>query len=188
MSRSDPDLASAPLKLQVAVARLPQNGLPVEFAPGDEERAALAEALGILAVESLSADLTVRRWKRDGVEVVGRLKARVVQSCVVTVDPVKELIDEPIEVVFVPDGSKLSRIAPADDGELHLDPEGADIPETFNGDRIDLGAYLTEVVGLALDPYPRAEGVEFSEIDTDPDPEGGRVSPFAALGRLKTSG
>lgn len=187
MNRPDPNTEPAPLKLEVGVAKLPQNGLPVRFEASEEERLALAEQFGILSVERLTADLTVRRWKRDGVEVEGRYKAAVTQACVVTSEPVAETIDEPVEVIFVPDGSKLSRIAPDHDGELHLDPEGADIPETFTGDRIDLGAYLTELVGLALDPYPRIEGAEFAEIDTDPDPDGGKVSPFAALGRLKTN-
>ena len=187
MNRPDPNTESAPLKLEVGVAKLPQNGLPVRFEASEEERAALAEHFGILSVESLTADLLVRRWKRDGVEVEGRFRAKVSQACVVTTEPVAEAINEPVEVIFVPDGSKLSRIAPESDGELHLDPEGADIPETFTGDRIDLGAYLTEIVGLALDPYPRAEGAEFTDTDTDPDPDGGKVSPFAALGRLKTS-
>jgi uncharacterized metal-binding protein YceD (DUF177 family) len=186
MTRPDPIIEPAPLKLEVAVTKLPQNGLPVRFEASVEERAALAELLGILSVERLEADLTVRRWKRDGVEVVGRFEAKVTQACVVTTDPVEERIDERVEAIFVPEGSRLSRIAPQDDGELHLDPEGADIPETFTGDRIDLGAYLAEIVGLALDPYPRAEGVEFQEIDTDPEPEGGKVSPFAALSQLKT--
>lgn len=186
MNRSEPNLEPAPLKLEVGVAKLPQNGMPVRFEASEEERRELTALLGILSVDSLTADLTVRRWKRDGVEVEGRLRAKVTQACVVTTEPVPEAINERIEVIFVPDGSKLSRIAPQDDGELHLDPEGADIPETFAGDRIDLGAYLTEVVGLALDPYPRSDGAEFQEMDTDPDPQGGRVSPFAALSQLKT--
>ncbi|ALN73598.1 DUF177 domain-containing protein [Aureimonas sp. AU20] len=186
MNRPDPTIEPAPLKLEVAVTKLPQNGMPVRFEASADERAALADLLGILSVEKLEADLTVRRWKRDGVEVDGRFKAEVTQACVVTTDPVREKMDERVEVIFVPEGSRLSRIAPQDDGELHLDPEGADIPETFTGDRIDLGAYLTEIVGLALDPYPRSEGVEFEEIDTDPEPDGGRVSPFAALSQFKT--
>lgn len=117
----------------------------------------------------------------------GRLKGVLVQACVVTLEPVPQRVDERVDLVFVPETSKLARIAPEGDGELHLDPEGADIPETFRGDTIDLGAILAELASLALDPYPRADGVEFSQHDTDPDPDGGKVSPFAALGRLKPS-
>ncbi|RIY03573.1 DUF177 domain-containing protein [Aureimonas flava] len=179
---------AAPLSLPVHVARLPQAGMPVRFKTTPAERAAVAERLGILAVDALEADLLVRRWKRDGIAVEGRITGALAQACVVTLEPVHAVVDEPVDLVFVPETSKLARIQPEGDGELHLDPEGADIPETFRGDTIDLGPLLEELVGLSLDPYPRAPGVEFSELDTDPDPSGGKVSPFAALGRLKASG
>lgn len=179
--------SAAPLSLVVHVARLPQAGMPVRFEPSDEERAGVAERLGILSIEALVADLTVSRWKRDGIAVEGRITGALEQACVVTLDPVRETVDEPVDLIFVPETSKLARIQPEGDGELHLDPEGADIPETFRGDTIDLGPFIEELVGLSLDPYPRAPGVEFSELDTDPDPSGGKVSPFAALGRLKAS-
>lgn len=172
------------ISFAVNVARLPQAGMPVHFEPDAAQRETLAEEFGILSVDRLVADLVVKRWKRDGVAVVGRLKGTLVQACVVTLEPVPQEIDEDVDLIFVPETSKLARIPPAHDGELHLDPEGADIPETFRGDTIDLGNILAELASVALDPYPRAEGVEFASLDTDPDPDGGRVSPFAALGKL----
>ncbi|WP_062011031.1 DUF177 domain-containing protein [Aureimonas sp. AU4] len=174
-----------PISFYVGVAKLPQNGMPVHFRPDEAEREALARFLGIVAVTELSAELLVRKWKRDGVAVTGRLKGRVVQESVVTLEPVGQDIDEVIDGIFVPEGSKLARILPEGDGELHLDPNGDDIPETFRGDRIDLGAYLCEAVGLALEPYPRESDAEFEEYDTDPAPDEGKVSPFAALAKLK---
>jgi len=177
--------APSPISLEVWVAKLPQNGMPIRFEASEADCAALAEHMGVVAVESMAADLVVKRWKRDGVAVDGRLTAAVVQACVVTLDPVHEAIDEPVEFVFVPETSKLARIAPTSDGELHLDPEGADIPETFRGEKIDLGTFLTELLALSLDPYPRSDGAEFTELDTDPDPTGGVVSPFAGLKRLQ---
>lgn len=179
--------SAAPLSLVVHVARLPQAGMPLRLETTADERAGVAERLGILSVEALKAELLVRRWKRDGIVVEGRITGALEQACVVTLDPVRETVNEPVELIFVPETSRLARVEPEGDGELHLDPEGADIPETFRGDTIDLGPFLEELVGLSLDPYPRAPGVEFSELDTDPDPAGGKVSPFAALGRLKAS-
>lgn len=175
----------APISYFVSVAKLPQNGLPIRFAPNDDERASLARFLGIVEIPELAAELTVRRWKRDGVEVKGRLTGTLVQESVVTLNALRQDIDEPIDAIFVPEGSKLARVEPIGDGELHLDPNGDDIPETFRGDRIDLGAYLCEAVGLALEPYPRESDVEFEEYDTDPAPDDGKVSPFAALAKLK---
>lgn len=177
----------APLSLMVHVGRLPQAGMPVTFDATAAERAGVAERLGIVSIDALKAELLVRRWKRDGIAVEGRITGALAQACVVTLEPVPEAVDEPVDLIFVPETSKLARIQPDGDGELHLDPEGADIPETFRGDTIDLGPFIEELVGLSLDPYPRAPGAEFSELDTDPDPSGGKVSPFAALGRLKAS-
>lgn len=179
--------SATPLSLVVHVARLPQAGMPIAFEATAAEREGVADRLGILSVDALKAELLVRRWKRDGIAVEGRITGALDQACVVTLDPVREEVDERVDLIFVPETSKLARIQPEGDGELHLDPEGADIPETFRGDTIDLGPFIEELVGLSLDPYPRAPGVEFSELDTDPDPAGGKVSPFAALGRLKAS-
>jgi len=47
---------------------------------------------------------------------------------------------------------------------------------------------LTEILALGLDPYPRGQGASFDEFDTDPEPDAGRVSPFATLSRLKPDG
>jgi len=176
-----------PIRFEVSVAKLPQNGMPVRFEPDADERAALAVHLSISAVPSFAADLLVRRWKRDGVEVTGRMTGELVQESVVSLTPVHQRIDEPVKAIFVPENSKLARIQPDGDGELHLSAEGDDIPETFRGDRIDLGAYLCEIVALALEPYPRSDDEEFGDFDTDPDPDGGKVSPFAALARIKPS-
>lgn len=174
-----------PISFEVSVAKLPQNGMPVRFEPDEAARAALAEHLAITSIPRLAAELLVRRWKRDGVEVTGRLTGELVQESVVSLDPVHQRVDERIDAIFVPENSKLARIQPTSDGELHLSPDGDDIPETFRGDRIDLGAYLCEVVALALEPYPRSGDEAFAEFDTDSDPDGGKVSPFAALAKMK---
>ena len=43
-------------------------------------------------------------------------------------------------------------------GEIILDAEGPDSPETFSGDTIDVGALAEQFFGLAIDPYPRKAG------------------------------
>lgn len=186
MKAEQPGAVASPFQFFVSVSKLPQNGMPVRFEATDDERTALALHLGILEVEALNADLLVKRWKRDGVLVEGTLKARIVQACVVSLDPVGEDIDEPVDLVFVPEGSKLARIQTTGEGELHLDPDGADIPETFIGDKIDLGSFMSETIALAMDPYPRSSEADFEEWDTDPNPTDGKVSPFSALQGLRT--
>ena len=54
-------------------------------------------------------------------------------------------------------------------GEILLDAEGPDSPETFSGDTIDVGALAEEFFGLAIDPYPRKQGVSL-EAAGDAEP------------------
>ncbi len=59
------------------------------------------------------------------------------------------------------------------------DDEG---PEEIDSLTYDLAAPLLEEFVLALDPYPRAPGVEFA---APPEPEEPKESPFAVLKSLK---
>ena len=81
------------------------------------------------------------------------------QSCVVTLEPVPAHIDEEIAATFLPEESKLGREGFGQGGEILIDVDGPDSPETFSGDRIDVGALAEEYFGLAIDPYPRKKGV-----------------------------
>ncbi len=60
---------------------------------------------------------------------------------------------------FCPRISKLGRLGFHSGGEIVLDAEGPDSPETFSGDTIDVGALAEEFFELAIDPYPRKSGV-----------------------------
>jgi uncharacterized metal-binding protein YceD (DUF177 family) len=175
------------LDLTVVVRSLPRTGNRIIFEASDRERTALAAFLGILSVDTLKADLTVAPWRRDGVSVKGTMSAVVRQASVVTLEPVEERIDQHLDLVFLPEHSRLARIDSGEDGEIHLDPEGDDIPETFSGDRIDLGAALVEQLALALEPYPREDGAAFEAFDTDPEPDARAPSPFAGLKGLKAA-
>ena len=52
-------------------------------------------------------------------EVSGRLAAEVVQACVVTLEPVVSKIEQDIDQIFVPEGSKLARIVTDEAGEYY---------------------------------------------------------------------
>lgn len=173
--------APSPVAFKVHVRRLPKKGMPVRIEADAAQRAALAEAHGLVAVERFVADLTVRTWKADGVSVAGGVQAEIVQECVVTLDPVPARVDEEIEALFVPEGSRLAVGFRAAEGELHLSADGPDAPEVFAGDEIDVGALAEEFFGLGIDPYPRKAGID---APAQPPEEGGdaeKTSPFAKL-------
>lgn len=170
-----------PFSFPVKVGHVSVNPLTITLAADERERAALAAFWAVESVEALSAELAVTRWKRDGVRIAGRVHAALTQACVVTLEPVRTLIDEPIEVLFVPEGSRLARRETIENGELVLDPEGPDLPETFVGDTIDVGASVAEFAALGIDPYPRAPGAHLDLPEEPADEAEKEPSPFAVL-------
>lgn len=160
---SDDQRNASPVSFPVHVARLPKNGMPVALEADAKQRAALAETHGLLAVGNWRADLLVQSWKRNGVQVSGSVRAEIVQECIVTLDPLAALIDESVEGLFLPEDSKLGRLGFGEGGEIMLDADGPDSPETFSGETIDVGALAEEFFGLAIDPYPRKPGVALPE-------------------------
>ena len=130
---------------------------------------------------SLAADLQIARWKKDGVRIKGHVSGEVVQACVVTLEPVVTTIEQEIDQIFVPEGSKLARIVLDGAGEMVLDPDGPDLPEQVTGDTIDAGALVAEFAALDIDPYPKKAGVTFKEHIESRDEAEKKPSPFAVL-------
>lgn len=175
-----------PISRPVTVSVLPSKGFDLKIEANEKERAALAEAHDLDAVEAFVADVELKRWRKDGVRVKGRIFADVVQACVVTLAPVHQHIDAPFEAVFLPEGSRLNR--PLDEeGAMIVDPEGADLPETFEGGVIDAGAVAEEFFELAIDPYPRAPDAELPQAESaqEEDADDAAESPFAKLSSLR---
>jgi uncharacterized metal-binding protein YceD (DUF177 family) len=115
------------------------------------ERAALAARFGLLAVDALTATLTLRR-EAAGFVVRGRVRGRVRQACVVTDEPIDTEIDEPLALRFVAGGQPEAE-------EVELGAEDLDtVP--LEGGAIDLGEAAAETMALALDPFPRSAGAE----------------------------
>lgn len=177
MSRNE----EVPFSYAVKVGHISANPVEVHVEASPEELAGLARLWNVLGVPSLKAVLTVSRWKKDGVRLKGHVDAVIVQSCVVTLEPVESVISEDFEQIFVPEGSKLARLMTGEQGEIVLDPDGPDIPEPFTGDSIDAGEVVAECVALAIDPYPRKQGIEFAAHIEDDEQSSARPSPFAAL-------
>lgn len=178
--------AVSPISLKAFVARLPQKGMPVVIEADDSQRAALAALHGLVSVERFRAELLVAPWKRNGVKVSGHVEADITQECVVTLDPLKSTITEQVDSLFLPADSKLGRLGFGEGGEVHLDAEGPDSPETFKGDTIDVGALAEEFFALGIDPYPRKPGavlVSGNEEGTAPQSEGPLQKKLRQLAR-----
>jgi uncharacterized metal-binding protein YceD (DUF177 family) len=168
----------------IRIDSMPPEGRDLHIAAAEEERAAIAEHLGITSIERLDVRLHAVRFK-GGIRVTGHLKAEIVQPSVVSLEPVSQSISEPIDRVFLPAGEK-DHAAPTG-VEIFIDLEGADVPDHFVGAEADLSDLVVETLSLAIDPYPRAEGETVADLGvaTDEEPP---ESPFAALKQLKDSG
>lgn len=176
--------ADHPLDLKVTAIKLPRDGMPIAFEARADERAALATRLDVVAIEMFRANLMVRTWERGGVRVEGKIQAQVIQNSIVTLEDIVKRYDYLFAATFVPAGSRLARVPDSEEAELYIDPEGEDPPEVFTGDMIDLSPYLAESLALELDLYPRLADERFDAVDTDPEPEAGKISPFAKLAAL----
>lgn len=173
---------ATPLSRPLAATEVPPEGLEIEVVPTDAERAALAEMNDIPAVLSLTAALRARRWRGDGLEVTGELRARVRQTCVATLEDFESDVVEPIDLRFAPqqDSPRLrSRRRDAEPEPVEHDALGDDPPDELVGGAVDLGEIASEFLTLALDPYPRKPGAEF--VEPAPERADDAISPFARL-------
>jgi uncharacterized metal-binding protein YceD (DUF177 family) len=145
------------------------------------ERAALAERFGLMGIERLSAEASI---KRNGEEVRadGSLSASVVQSCVATGVPVPAEVEEEFSIVFRPHPQ-----GPSDEEEIEL--SGGELDVIFyDGAAVDIGEAVAETLSLSLEPYPRSPEAEVAlrEAGVKSEEEHrAETSPFAALAALK---
>jgi hypothetical protein len=159
----------------VAVADVPETGRRVDIVADDGARAAIAKAAGLAALPRLAAGFDLTRQGAEGLRLAGRVQATVVQDCVVTLEPIESVIDETVDLVFLPEAP----VVPDPAGVQPVDAE--DPPETLQNGKVDLGVVSTEFLLLGIDPYPRKPGAVF-----DAPPAGDPSShPFAALAALK---
>ncbi|AWM07922.1 YceD family protein [Bradyrhizobium symbiodeficiens] len=183
MSRPNTGSEPDPWRVPVLVAQIPDTGLHRKLEASAAERQAMAETGGLREVLSAQADFDVVPRSGGRVQVTGSVRARIGQTCVVTLDPIESEVDEEVDLTFAPEAEArrlADLIAERRDDE---DPsEVADPPEPIVNGIIDLGRLATDALFLAIDPYPRKEGVVFEAEVTAPDPED---HPFAVLKALQ---
>jgi uncharacterized metal-binding protein YceD (DUF177 family) len=154
-----------------------RDGERVDLSAEQSERRAIADRLGVPAIERLEAHAVLKR-AGDAILAEGRVAARLEQSCVVTGEPVAAHVDEPFTLAFVP----VPRGA-APDEEIELSQSDCDTM-FHDGSAIDLGAAITDTLALALDPYPRSAGAEAALKEAGVMSEE-QAGPFAMLAQLK---
>jgi len=158
---------------------LGRAGDTIAIALKDADRKRLAAWAEVESVTSFQATVDLTRISANRFGYRAHLTSDVVQSCVVTLEPVRSHI--------VRDFSRELHLADHRHHEprteaLTLAAAEDEAPEEIESLDYDLAGPLLEELSLAIDPYPRAPGVTFeSPADETRSAEG----PFAALKSLK---
>ena len=172
-------MTDAPFSRSISINDVPAAGRRFQVEADEEDRRRLAEDLDLLEIAKLAADVEVRPAEGRAFTVRGTIDAAVVQTDVVTLEPVAQIVTEDIDVRIAP-AERPAAASGRQHEPLDVELEGADV---YRNNRIDLGAIAREHLAMALDPYPRGEGVEFPpHIEDRSSPA---KSPFAVLLDLK---
>jgi hypothetical protein len=174
-----------PWSVLVRLEDVPETGRHVDLAASESERAAVAQVAGLDGIDRLEATFDLVRRGSDGLHAAGRVSATVRQTCVVSLEPIVNTIDEPIDLNFAPSREPVVAEADSEDdddeGPVRSRKAAEDAPEPLVNGAADLGAVATEFLMLGVDPYPRKPGVRFEAPRSGEDAAG----PFAALEALK---
>ena len=159
---------------------IPDAGLEATRTAAPDELNSVARALDIVACESLVAMYSIMPSHAGRYVVAGSIRARVVQACVVTLDPVATTIVAEFRAAFWPE----EEITLPKGGVLDFDEDAE--PEPIVKGQIGVGRVVFECLAENLEPYPRKPGATLDWQEpaaiSDTKPE----SPFSVLANIKT--
>ncbi len=141
-----------------------------------DERQGLARRLDLVALDRLSATVTLSRREGDAILLEAVFEAEFTQECVVTLEPVAGAVRREFSLLYGPVGDDQSEI------DLGLDES---VFEPMTGDSIDIGEAVAQELSLALPEFPRhPDALQAEAIDAEPAEA--IEPPFAALARLRS--
>jgi uncharacterized metal-binding protein YceD (DUF177 family) len=173
-----------PWRVPIVVEQIPDTGLHRAFEASDTVRAAMADLADLREISSASASFDLNLKSGGRVHVTGQVRARIGQTCVVTLDPIENEIDEAIDLMFAP-SEQIPSLSALVEQTAESDEEIPDPPEPIVNGMIDLGRLATDALLLAVDPYPRKADAVFEPPKETIDPDD---HPFAALKALQSDG
>jgi len=186
------DISSAQyggLVCSIEVDTIPAHTQHCHIELNASEKRTLAGALEVVQVQSLIADIDLKYLGNGRVSAKGNLIANILQSCVVTLEPIECKIEETIDLQYWPEVSSDAKKNIDGDGESIIDPLGEDEPEYYTGSEINLARLVFESLSSAINPYPKKPGASLDWIENSPGEYAGDATadnPFAALNKLRT--
>jgi uncharacterized metal-binding protein YceD (DUF177 family) len=161
--------------IPVRVDDIPADGTHFSLEADAAARAAIARAAELVGLPRLTAEFDVAWQGREAVHVAGAVSADIQQTCVVTLDPLENTIEERVDLMFAPAPDAAATMA------AETPDDAQDASEPLVDGTIDLGALAVESLLLAIDRYPRKAGAAF----VPPVNDDGEAHPFAALAAFK---
>jgi hypothetical protein len=169
-----------PIERLYDLNRVSEAGYETTIVLDERQRRQLAAWVDVVGVNKFEARVSLRRLSSSRFAYAARLDADIVQSCTITLEPVYASLSMDLTraLHLVPHVKKTL------DFSSELSPAAGedDVPEEIESSRYDLAAPLLEEFSLAIDPYPRAQGVAFEEAKEAAEV---RENPFAVLKSLK---
>ncbi len=159
---------------------IPSRGKDVQRKATREECALLARSLDIPTVDRLEVRYHIKPLSGGRYRLEGTLIADVVQSCIVTLDPVRSTIEDQIQVEFRSDAPQEPQ------GKLGDELIVLEVTEyePLEHNRLEVGRIIAETLAAALPAYPRAPGAALEKHEAGPT-EPGPANPFSALAGWK---
>lgn len=157
------------------------DGREIVFSANAEERAALAQRFDLADLATLTGKAQLSRVAGGRVyRLSASFEADVIQTCVVTLEPMPARVSESFTLTFAP-AEEIER-----PNEVVIGDE-EDPPEPLIDGTIDIGEAVAEHLCLALDPFPRKEAAVIPEpyVAKEDVVDDERPHPFAALAELK---
>ena len=172
-------LHPSPLQQIYNLGSLGRSGSEVALAVRGDDLNRIAEWVNVQTVESFSAVVTLHKLSPSRFSYAAKMSAQFVQECVVTLKPVRSVMERNIHREL--HLAETKRLLPP--GDVVVDPisDEDDVREEISSLRYDLAGPLLEELVLAVDPYPRAPGAAF---DPPKGRDGRPQSPFAVLKNL----
>jgi uncharacterized metal-binding protein YceD (DUF177 family) len=156
----------------IPLARLGPEPFRQQIQAAADERERLAARFDLVALDRLTATVTLRRQPGEIVLLEADFEAAFEQNCVITLEPVSDTVLGSFSLLY----------GPAKEPGTELEP-GPDDPvfEALTGDVIDIGEAVAQELSLALPEFPRYPDATI-DAAAAADPVD---SAFAALARLR---
>jgi uncharacterized metal-binding protein YceD (DUF177 family) len=157
----------------VPLARLGSTPFYQQIQATPCEREKLSRRFDLLALDSLTAAVELRRQGDEVIVLEAAFEAEFVQSCVVTLEPVAAAVSDRFVLVYGPAEAEQQDNIGSQRDEAAFEP--------LHGDVIDIGEAVAQELSLSLPVFPRHPDAKI-DAETLVESTG---SLFFSLARLK---